>query len=149
MGDHLTVGRKTWTFEKYNEATGAWTNEGDYPAPIQEEPISEGRTSTLETFAGSDGRKIVVRRPERSQLGTSRMRWFREASGAAYAIFAKLNEWIRTGAGLRITRHDSVVMMGYFRTAQRKLIRSVESEQDYEPVADFEHFAVDGTGAGW
>jgi len=147
--DKLGPGQARWKFEKYNEATGTWSTEGNYPAPIQQQPLRDGRSSTMDVLSGSDGEKMVIRRPQRSQLGSTRMKWFRETSGADYAIYEKLLEWEKTGAGIRITRHDDVIQMGYFRSAHRKVLRSLESAQEYEPVAVFEEFAVDGTGAGW
>lgn len=146
------TGKGTWNYQRWDPDAGAWVNDGDYPAPVQEVPIEDGRTAGLQVSRDVNGKKILLRSAERSEQGSIRMRWFVEKSGAdAYEIYHKINEWVKTGAGIRIITHIAgLEYQGYFRGSPRLIARSrVASEQLYEPRANFELFPVDGTGAGW
>jgi len=151
QAEPLGPGQHRWRYYTYDESTGTWTLDGDYPAPVQELPLEDGRDAGMVVLQGADGGKIVTRAPERSRMGSTRMRWFREKSGADYAIYHKLNEWEKTGAGIKIETHVAgAEMMGFFRRVWRTWARTNEADgQEYEPHAVFEHFPVDGTGVGW
>ncbi len=145
------VGQLWWKWYKYNRVTGVWVFEGNFIAPIQEVPIRDGRAANMTVQIAANGKKLVTHHPHRSNQGEIRMEWFEEKSGAdSWMIFQKLNEWVKTGAELKIETHvPGVEYMGAFKSNPRLLLRSYASEQKYKPTASFELYPVDGTGAGW
>jgi len=147
------VARKVWNYYTYNRVTGLFTLDGAYPAPIQEVPIRDGRVAGMTVDRDVNGKKIIIRHAQRSELGTSRFKFWREQSGAdgGYEIYPHLNEWVKTGAELKIETHIAgLVYMGAFKGSPRVMPRSSRtSVPEYEIEAEFEHYWVDGTGAGW
>jgi len=128
----------TWAISYY--AAGSWTADGTIPAP-RGQSFSDDIISSIEEITLADGSKAAVIPSVKYNKGTLKFFWQKMKGSSPGTLKYRLEAYITSGVGIRLTTHTGKLFEGYFTNLASEWVPGTSIEY-YNITLDFMQKAV-------